>query len=45
MHEVGVERLIASVAFVGTYPGLALGPLAVFPRFRCDLTQDFVSLS
>ncbi len=27
MHEVGVERLIASVAFVGTYLGLALGRL------------------
>jgi hypothetical protein len=23
MHEVGVERLIASVVFVGTYLGLA----------------------
>jgi hypothetical protein len=27
MHEVGVERLIASVAFVGTYLGLVLGRL------------------
>jgi hypothetical protein len=37
MHEVGVERLIASVAFVGTYLGHGPGPLAVFPRL--DVTS------
>jgi hypothetical protein len=40
MHEVGVERLIASVAFVG-----AAWAACRFPAFGCDLTQDFVSLS
>jgi Na+/H+ antiporter NhaD/arsenite permease-like protein len=35
MHDVGVDRLIALVAFVGTYLGLALGRL---PLFRVDRT-------
>jgi hypothetical protein len=30
MHEVGVERLIALVAFVGTYLDLTLGRLSFF---------------
>ncbi len=35
MHEVSVDRLIALVAFAGTYLGLALGRL---PFFRVDRT-------
>ena len=35
MHDVGVDRLIALVAFAGTYLGLALGRL---PLFRVDRT-------
>src|SRR5262245_59993907 len=35
MPEVGFERLIALVAFAGTYLGLALGRL---PLFRVDRT-------
>ena len=35
MHELGIERLIALVAFAGTYLGLALGRL---PFFRVDRT-------
>lgn len=35
MHEVGADRLIALVAFAGTYVGLALGRL---PLFRVDRT-------
>ena len=35
MQEVSVDRLIALVAFAGTYLGLALGRL---PFFRVDRT-------